>query len=167
MWVQSLGLEDPWEADTATHSSIFAWRIPGTENPAGLQSMGLQRVGHNWTHGAYNKPYDITHLNFFLRGLISDVFSSQIATTKPLKTFKKNQAKAKQQKSKSTKDARKLMEGMDMFSTLIINTCSFFFFICQLHFSQTVKKVKKQNKTKNLLCVSVSLLGIQISCKKL
>ena len=34
----------------ATHSSILAWRIPWTEEPGGLQSMGLQRVGHNWTH---------------------------------------------------------------------------------------------------------------------
>ena len=46
-WVQSLGLEDPLEKGMATHSSILAWRIPGTEEPGGLQSMGLQRVGHN------------------------------------------------------------------------------------------------------------------------
>ena len=36
------------EKETATHSSILAWRIPGTEEPGGLQSMGLQRVGHDW-----------------------------------------------------------------------------------------------------------------------
>ena len=46
-WVQSLGREDPLEEGMATHSSIFAWRIPWTEEPGGLQSMGLQRVGHN------------------------------------------------------------------------------------------------------------------------
>ena len=46
-WVQSLGLEDPLEKGMATHSSILAWRIPGTEEPGGLQSMGLQRVGHD------------------------------------------------------------------------------------------------------------------------
>ena len=45
--VQSLGWEDPLEEGMATHSSILAWRIPWTENPSGLQSMGLQRVGHN------------------------------------------------------------------------------------------------------------------------
>ena len=46
-WVQSLGQEDPLEKDMATHSSILVWRIPWTEEPGGLQSMGLQRVGHN------------------------------------------------------------------------------------------------------------------------
>ena len=39
-----LGLEDPLEKEMATHSSILAWRIPWTEEPGGLQSMGLQRV---------------------------------------------------------------------------------------------------------------------------
>ena len=45
--VQSLGQEDPLEKDMATHSRILAWEIPWTEGPGGLQSMGLQRVGHN------------------------------------------------------------------------------------------------------------------------
>ena len=40
--VQSLGQEDPLEKEMATHSSILAWRIPGTEKPGGLQSVGLQ-----------------------------------------------------------------------------------------------------------------------------
>ena len=44
--VQSLGWEDPLEKGKATHSSILAWRIPWTEEPGGLQSMGLQRVRH-------------------------------------------------------------------------------------------------------------------------
>ena len=43
-WVCSLGWEDPLEEGMATHSSILAWRIPWTEEPGGLQSMGLQRV---------------------------------------------------------------------------------------------------------------------------
>ena len=46
-WVQSLGQEDPLEEEMATHSSILAWRIPWTEEPGGLQSMGLQRVTHD------------------------------------------------------------------------------------------------------------------------
>ena len=46
--VQSLGWENSLEKEMATHSSILAWRIPRTEEPGGLQSMGLQRVGHNW-----------------------------------------------------------------------------------------------------------------------
>ena len=45
--VQSLGWDDPLEKEMATHSSVLAWRIPWTEEPDGLQSMGLQRVGHN------------------------------------------------------------------------------------------------------------------------
>ena len=45
--VQSLGQEDPLEKEMATHSNILAWRIPWMEEPGGLQSMGLQRVGHD------------------------------------------------------------------------------------------------------------------------
>ena len=45
--VQSLGQEDPLEKEMATQSSILAWEIPWTEEPGGLQSMGLQRVQHN------------------------------------------------------------------------------------------------------------------------
>ena len=45
--VQSLGQKNPLEKDMATHSSILAWRIPWTEEPGGLQSMGSQRVGHD------------------------------------------------------------------------------------------------------------------------
>ena len=48
-WVQSLGQEDPLEEAMTTHSSIFARKIPWTEKPGGLQSMGSQRVRHNWT----------------------------------------------------------------------------------------------------------------------
>ena len=47
MGVQSLSGEDPLEEGMAAHSSILAWRIPWTEEPGGLQSMGLQRVGHD------------------------------------------------------------------------------------------------------------------------
>ena len=47
MWVGSLGQEDPLEREMATHSSTLAWKIPWTEEPEGLQSMGLQTVGHD------------------------------------------------------------------------------------------------------------------------
>ena len=46
-WVQSLGWEDALEKAMATHSSIPVWRIPWTEEPGGLQSMGSQSIGHN------------------------------------------------------------------------------------------------------------------------
>ena len=47
MWVQSLGWEDPLEKKMAIHSSTIAWKIPWTEEPGRLQSMGSQRVGHD------------------------------------------------------------------------------------------------------------------------
>ena len=50
MWetrVHSLNQDDSLEKETATHSSTLAWKIPWMEEPGGLQSMGLQRVGHN------------------------------------------------------------------------------------------------------------------------
>ena len=46
-WVRSLGQEDPLEKEMETPSSILGWRIPGTEEPGGLQSMGSQRAGHD------------------------------------------------------------------------------------------------------------------------
>ena len=49
MQVPSLGWEDPLEEGIATHFSILAWRIPWTEEPGGLQSLGLQRVGRDST----------------------------------------------------------------------------------------------------------------------
>ena len=46
-WVRFLGRRDPLEKEMATHTSFLAWRIPWTEEPGGLQSMELQRVGHD------------------------------------------------------------------------------------------------------------------------
>ena len=46
-WVRSLGQEDPLEKEMGTHSSTLAYRIPWTEEPSRLHSMGLQRVGHD------------------------------------------------------------------------------------------------------------------------
>ena len=57
MLVQSLGWEDPLEEGMATYSSILAWRIPWTEEPGGLQSVGSQRVRHNWSHLARMHAY--------------------------------------------------------------------------------------------------------------
>ena len=49
MRIRSLGQEDPPEKGMATHSSVLAWKIPWTEEPGGLQFIGSQRVGHNWS----------------------------------------------------------------------------------------------------------------------
>ena len=46
-WVRSLGQEDPLEKEMPIHSSTLVWKIPWTEEPGGLQSMGSQRVGHD------------------------------------------------------------------------------------------------------------------------
>ena len=46
-WVRSLGWEDPLEKEMASHSRTIAWKMPWTEEPGRLQSMGLQRVGHD------------------------------------------------------------------------------------------------------------------------
>ena len=46
-WVRSLGWEDPLEKEMATHSSTLAWKIPWTEEPSRLQSMGSLQVGHD------------------------------------------------------------------------------------------------------------------------
>ena len=67
MWenrVWSLGWEDPLGKGTATYSSNFAWRIPWKEEPGRLQSMGLQRVGHDWaTFLSLSLPSLMTHLS--------------------------------------------------------------------------------------------------------
>ena len=52
--VQSLGQEDPLEKEMTTYSSILAWRSPWAEEPSGLQSMGLQRVGHDRATNAFH-----------------------------------------------------------------------------------------------------------------
>ena len=75
--VQSLGWEDTLEKEMATHSSTLAWKIPWMEKPGGIQSMGLQWVGHDWatslcfhnwlkTHTAYWQPSIHSFLPIFL-----------------------------------------------------------------------------------------------------
>ena len=53
MWIRSPGREDLLEKGMATHSSILAWRIPWTEEPGRLQSMGSKRVGHDYSNLAH------------------------------------------------------------------------------------------------------------------
>ena len=54
--IWSLGGEDPLEKEMATHSNIAAWKIPWTEEPGRLQSMGSKGVGHNWVTSLHFKP---------------------------------------------------------------------------------------------------------------
>ena len=60
-----LGQKDSLEKEMATHSSILAWRIPWTEEPGRLQSMGLQRIGHNCDR-AHTGTYADTHMVYLL-----------------------------------------------------------------------------------------------------
>ena len=67
--VQSLGQEDPLEKETATHFSTLAWKIPWVEEPGRLESMGLQRVGHDYSSIIH--VYFCTTLVIFIPILIS------------------------------------------------------------------------------------------------
>ena len=67
-WVQSLGWEDPLEKGMATHATIIAWRIPWIEEPGRLQSMELQRVGHDWA-----TIFFIVH-NLFSHSTVIDIW---------------------------------------------------------------------------------------------
>ena len=64
-WVRSLGQEDPLEKEIATHSCILTWRIPWTQESGGLQSMGSQRVGHDWMTNTYTISYLFFDYVFF------------------------------------------------------------------------------------------------------
>ena len=64
-WVQSLGWEDPLEKEMATHSSILACKIPWTEEPSRLQSVGLQRVRHDQVTSHGHKHYNHLILEHF------------------------------------------------------------------------------------------------------
>ena len=61
MWVRSLGQEDPLEEEMAKHSSILAWEIPWTEEPGGLQFIGLQKDRHDWAT-EHNTQYEFIHI---------------------------------------------------------------------------------------------------------
>ena len=62
-WVWSLGQEDPLVKEMAAHSSVLAWKIPWTEEPGRLQSMGLQRLGYDWaTSLTYLTPCGQTYV---------------------------------------------------------------------------------------------------------
>ena len=71
MWVQFLGGEDSLEEGMITHISILAWRIPWTEEPRGLQSTGLQRVGHFWNDLACMHAVTDKNLHVFRKFCIS------------------------------------------------------------------------------------------------
>ena len=84
----SLCLEDTLDESMATHSSILAWRIPWTEEPGGLQSMGLQIVGHDWSnltcnHASYNASLSIYPTTQSLVALIVLVTQSCLTLCNP------------------------------------------------------------------------------------
>ena len=77
-WIQSLGWEDPLEKGRATHSSIVAWRIPWTEDPGRLQSMGMQRVRHNWVTKPSPAQHKDTHVTFHKEHCSAGFFSCDV-----------------------------------------------------------------------------------------
>ena len=83
MWVRSLGQDDPLEEEIATHFSILAWEIPWKEEPEGLQSMSLKRVGHRQPLGW--EPYH-THTNIERYCKISTLGSSFLLISPQLKS---------------------------------------------------------------------------------
>ena len=70
-WVQSLGWEDPLEKEMTTHSSTLAWKMPWTEEPGGLQSMGSQRFGHDWMTDTHLSFIYVCLSIFYLRSVFS------------------------------------------------------------------------------------------------
>ena len=78
MWVLSQGWEDPLEKGRATHSSIVAWRIPWTEDPGRLQSMGMQRVRHNWVTKPSSAQHKDTHVTFHKEHCSAGFFSCDV-----------------------------------------------------------------------------------------
>ena len=83
MQVRSLVREDPLEEGMATHCSILTWRIPCTEEPGGLQSIGPHRIGHDWsnlahTHGVVNLKRDLI-LGLLVAGSVFTILGADIA----------------------------------------------------------------------------------------
>ena len=76
MRVQFLGQEDPLEEEMATHSSILAWRIPWTEEHGGLQSIGSQRIGHDWS----NLAQDDVSISIYLLSIYIYLSEKAMAT---------------------------------------------------------------------------------------
>ena len=76
MWVSSVSWEDSLEEKMATHSSIFTWRIPRTEEPDGIQSMGSQRVWHNWMNRSRRRrnKHLLLSGNYFRNITVNKVF---------------------------------------------------------------------------------------------
>ena len=72
--IQSPGWEDPLEEGMAIHSGIFAWNIPWTEKPGGLQSIGSQQVPHDW---AYTHTHTHTHTHTQAQSINFGVFFNQ------------------------------------------------------------------------------------------
>ena len=73
-WVRSPGCKDPLEKGMATHSSIIAWRIPWTEEPSRLQSMGSQRVRHHWATNIYFFSYMYIHNTYTSQNMMKDTY---------------------------------------------------------------------------------------------
>ena len=88
MWVQSLGREDSLEKEMTTHSSILAWRIPWTEMPGRVRSIGLHRIGYNWSDSAcmHMCPYYTQSSRNIMNYIKISCFHNSMLWTSSLKT---------------------------------------------------------------------------------
>ena len=87
--VSSLSQEDPLEEETATHSSILAWRIPWTEKPGRLPPMGLQRVGHDWMTDTFT-----FHFHAFMKSVHCYIRMNEYQPSKEMEALKQTQQTA-------------------------------------------------------------------------
>ena len=101
-WVQSLGHEDSLEKGMATHSSIPVWRIPWTEKPAGLQSMGLQRVGHDWVTCTFSVTVPLTENGSIVGTVSNSAVLGGLHWTLPTRNFLLNTGWWKRDFTKAT-----------------------------------------------------------------
>ena len=104
-WVWSLGWEDPLEKETASHPSILAWRIPWTKEPGGLQSMGSQRVGHDWATNTFFS-FMLDHLG--RRNLIMQIPKSEGSLSTAVRERYEDRRWLRQMRCSSFEDRRRL-----------------------------------------------------------
>ena len=91
IWVQSLAQEDPLGKEMATHSSTLAWKIPWIEEPCRLQSMGLQRVRHDWAASLHFIPHinRIKNKNHTVISIVADKALKKIQHSFMMKALNK------------------------------------------------------------------------------
>ena len=118
--VQSLGQEDPLEKEIATDSSTLAWKIPWTEDPGRLQSVGSQRVGHDWATSLHCTLPLYLCMSTLMVLVVKTTNTLGIIYTGRLSVPTRNHPKSSKQISKMLRDSITLPEALSML--MIVNT---------------------------------------------